>query len=127
MLLVMHMPEHGTPVHIIGAGPGGLATAAALRARGISTVVLEKSPSVAASWRAHYDRLRLHTTRRWSALPGLPIPRSYGRWVSRDDLVRYLESYAEHHGIEVATGVEVDPRRARRATGGCCTPTAGGS
>lgn len=98
----------GVPVHIIGAGPGGLATAAALHARGISAVVLEKSPSVAASWRTHYDRLRLHTTRRLSALPGLPIPRSCGRWVARDDLVRYLENYVEHHGIEVATGVEVD-------------------
>jgi putative flavoprotein involved in K+ transport len=104
----MPMTDDGVPVHIIGAGPGGLATAAALHERGISTVVLEKSPSVAASWRSHYDRLRLHTTRRWSALPGLEIPRSYGRWVGRDDFVRYLESYAEHHGIEVATGVEVD-------------------
>ncbi|MGH3314429.1 MAG: flavin-containing monooxygenase [Streptomyces sp.] len=103
----MHMTD-GVPVHIIGAGPGGLATAAALHERGISAVVLEKSPSVAASWRSHYDRLRLHTTRRWSALPGLAIPRSYGRWVARDDLVRYLEGYVEHHGIEVATGVEVD-------------------
>ena len=102
------MTDDGVPVHIIGAGPGGLATAAALHERGISTVVLEKSPNVAASWRAQYDRLRLHTTRRWSALPGLPIPRSYGRWVARDDFVRYLESYVEHHGIEVATGVEVD-------------------
>jgi putative flavoprotein involved in K+ transport len=104
----MPMTDDGVPVHIIGAGPGGLATAAALHERGVSTVVLEKSPSVAASWRAHYDRLRLHTTRRWSSLPGLEIPRSYGRWVARDDYVRYLESYAEHHGIEVATGVEVD-------------------
>jgi cation diffusion facilitator CzcD-associated flavoprotein CzcO len=102
------MTDDGVPVHIIGAGPGGLATAAALHGHGISTVVLEKSPSVAASWRAHYDRLRLHTTRRWSSLPGLPIPRSYGRWVARGDFVSYLESYAEHHGIEVATGVEVD-------------------
>ncbi|OEV05124.1 flavin-containing monooxygenase [Streptomyces oceani] len=102
------MPEQGTPVHIIGAGPGGLATAAALRQRGIRSVVLEKSQSVGASWRAHYDRLRLHTTRRWSGLPGLRIPRSYGRWTSRDDLVRYLESYAAYHRVELATGVEVD-------------------
>lgn len=104
----MPMTDDGVPVHIIGAGPGGLATAAALHEHGISTVVLEKSPSVAASWRAHYDRLHLHTTRRWSSLPGLQIPRSYGRWVARDDFVRYLEGYTEHHGIEVATGVEVD-------------------
>ncbi|CAL2066314.1 Monooxygenase [Streptomyces murinus] len=94
-------------MYVIGAGPGGLAAAYALRARGIRAVVLEKSDAVGASWRRHYDRLHLHTTRRLSALPGLKIPRRFGRWVSRDDLVRYLEKYAEHHELEIVTGVEV--------------------
>lgn len=101
------MLDQDRPVHIIGAGPGGLATAAALRQRGVRAIVLERSASVGAAWRGHYDRLRLHTTRGGSALPGLPIPRSAGRWVSRDDLVRYLEAYTEHHRLEIATGVEV--------------------
>ncbi|ODA75704.1 putative oxidoreductase CzcO [Streptomyces sp. AVP053U2] len=95
------------PVYVIGGGPGGLAVAYALRARGVRTVVLERSDRVGASWRRHYDRLRLHTTRRLSALPGLPIPRRFGRWVARDDMVRYLEKYAEHHRLEIVTGVEV--------------------
>ncbi|MEU9855306.1 NAD(P)/FAD-dependent oxidoreductase [Streptomyces sp. NPDC047974] len=95
------------PVYVIGAGPGGLAVAATLRARGVRAVVLEKSDSVGASWRGHYDRLRLHTTRRLSGLPGLRIPRSYGRWVARADVVRYLEAYAEKHELDVVTGVEV--------------------
>ncbi|MFF0780856.1 flavin-containing monooxygenase [Streptomyces sp. NPDC003720] len=95
------------PVYVIGAGPGGLAAAYALRARGVRAVVLEKSDRVGASWRRHYDRLHLHTTRRLSALPGLAIPRRFGRWVSRDDVVRYLEKYAEHHELEIVTGVEV--------------------
>ncbi|MFF8728044.1 flavin-containing monooxygenase [Streptomyces sp. NPDC015171] len=95
------------PVYVIGAGPGGLAAAHALRARGIRAVVLEKSDHVGASWRRHYDRLRLHTTRRLSALPGLGMPRRFGRWVSRDNVVRYLEKYAEHHELEIVTGVEV--------------------
>ncbi|MEU0008934.1 NAD(P)/FAD-dependent oxidoreductase [Streptomyces sp. NPDC006314] len=95
------------PVYVIGAGPGGLAAAYALRARGIRAVVLEKSGQVGASWRGHYDRLHLHTTRRLSALPGLAIPRRFGRWVSRDNVVRYLEKYAEHHELEIVTGVEV--------------------
>ncbi|MFE0421670.1 flavin-containing monooxygenase [Streptomyces sp. NPDC058953] len=95
------------PVYVIGGGPAGLATAAALRERGVRAVVLEKSPAVGASWRGHYDRLRLHTPRRLSGLPGLPLPRAFGRWVSRADMVRYLEKYAAFHELEVVTGVEV--------------------
>ncbi|MFE3400087.1 MULTISPECIES: flavin-containing monooxygenase [Streptomyces] len=95
------------PVYVIGGGPGGLAVAASLRARGVRAVVLEKSDRVGASWRGHYDRLHLHTTRRWSALPGLRMPRAFGRWVGRDDVVRYLEKYTEHHELEVVTGVGV--------------------
>ncbi|MEU3922673.1 NAD(P)/FAD-dependent oxidoreductase [Streptomyces sp. NPDC029004] len=95
------------PVYVIGGGPGGLAAAAALRERGIRAVVLEKSESVGASWRRHYDRLHLHTTRRLSGLPGLAMPRSFGRWVSRDNVIRYLEKYAEFHELEIVTGVEV--------------------
>ncbi|MDX3309649.1 flavin-containing monooxygenase [Streptomyces sp. NPDC054884] len=95
------------PVYVIGGGPGGLATAYALRAQGIRAVVVEKADGVGASWRRHYDRLHLHTTRRLSALPGLAIPRRFGRWVARGDLVRYLEKYAEVHELEIVTGVEV--------------------
>ncbi|MEU6143187.1 NAD(P)/FAD-dependent oxidoreductase [Streptomyces sp. NPDC047081] len=97
----------GRPVYVVGGGPGGLSVAYALRARGIRAVVLEKSDTVGAAWRRHYDRLHLHTTRRLSALPGLPMPRRFGRWVARDDVVRYLEKYAEVHELEIVTGVEV--------------------
>ncbi|MEV4974939.1 flavin-containing monooxygenase [Streptomyces scopuliridis] len=107
---------HALPVYVIGAGPGGLAVAAALRERGVRAVVLEKSDAVGASWRRHYERLRLHTTRRMSALPGLRIPRSFGRWVPRALLVRYLEKYAEYHALDIVTRVEVT--RVERAPDG---------
>ncbi|WP_320777215.1 NAD(P)/FAD-dependent oxidoreductase [Streptomyces sp. CRN 30] len=100
-------PASDLPVYVIGGGPGGLSVAYALRAHGVRAVVLEKSDRVGASWRRHYDRLHLHTTRRLSSLPGLPMPRRFGRWVSRADMVRYLEKYAEYHELEVVTGVEV--------------------
>jgi putative flavoprotein involved in K+ transport len=99
--------QEDRPVYVIGGGPGGLATAYALRAQGVRAVVLERSDRVGASWRRHYDRLHLHTTRRLSSLPGLAMPRSFGRWVSRDNVVRYLEKYADHHQLEIVTGVEV--------------------
>ncbi|MGW5352105.1 flavin-containing monooxygenase [Streptomyces sp. NPDC004031] len=109
---------------VIGAGPGGLAAAAALRQRGVRPLVLERSERLGASWRGHYDRLHLHTTRRLSALPGLAIPRAYGRWVGRDDVVRYLERYAEHHALDIATGITVD--RVERGAEGWDLPATGG-
>ncbi|AEN11696.1 cation diffusion facilitator CzcD-associated flavoprotein CzcO [Streptomyces sp. DvalAA-21] len=114
------------PVYVIGGGPAGLATAAALRARGVRAVVLERTGEVGASWRRHYDRLHLHTTRRWSSLPGLAMPRRFGRWVSRADMVRYLEKYADHHELEVVTGVEVSRmERAGDGTGWRLSATGG--
>jgi putative flavoprotein involved in K+ transport len=91
-------------VVVIGAGPGGLAAAAALKVHGVNPLVVDRAERVGSSWRGHYDRLHLHTPRRWSGLPGYPIPRSAGRWVSRDDVVSYLESYTAHHRLELRLG-----------------------
>src|SRR3954449_13100485 len=94
-------------VVVIGAGPAGLATAGALRHYGIGAVVLERD-DVGASWRRHYDRLHLHTVRWLSHLPGYKMPRRYGNWVARDDVVEYLEDYVQAHNLDVRTGVEVE-------------------
>ncbi|NJP69023.1 flavin-containing monooxygenase [Streptomyces spiramenti] len=114
-----------SPVHVIGGGPAGLATAAALKERGVRAVVLERGSDVGSSWRHHYERLRLHTTRRWSALPGLPIPRSAGRWVPRDEFVAYLERYARHHRLELAAGVAVSRVEAEETAGWRLTANGG--
>ena len=79
---------------VIGAGPGGLAAAAELKRVGVEAIVLDKADRVGSSWAGHYDRLHLHTSRGLSGLPGYPIPRRYGRWVARDDVLRYLAEYA---------------------------------
>lgn len=92
---------------VIGAGPGGLAAAAALKQRGVDALVLDKADSVASSWRRHYERLHLHTARETSHLPGLKIPREYGRWVARRNVVSYLEDYAAFHDLSTRFGVEV--------------------
>jgi putative flavoprotein involved in K+ transport len=112
-----------TRVLVVGAGPAGLATAACLQRRGLTPLVVDLGTAVGDSWRARYDRLHLHTPRIQSGLPGRRIPRSYGRWVARDDVVRYLAGYADQHDIRPRFGVEV--RRLERADGGWRAETGG--
>ena len=85
---------------VVGAGPAGLAAAAALNARGRGAVILEKSDAVASVWRRHYDRLHLHTDRARSSLPGLAMPTPYGRYPSRVQVVEYLEAYAAKFALK---------------------------
>ncbi len=98
----------GDVVAVVGGGPAGLAAAATLKPLGLRVRVLEQATAIGARWRDHYDRLRLHTTRTLSALPGLPIPADYGPWVSRDDFARYQQAYATHHGLEPELGTTVE-------------------
>jgi NADPH-dependent 2,4-dienoyl-CoA reductase/sulfur reductase-like enzyme len=112
-------------VVIVGAGPAGLAAAAALRARGTDAIILERGQHVGEQWRSRYDRLHLHTIRWLSDLPGYRIPREFGRWVARDQFVRYLEQYAAHHGLEPQFGVEAT--RIDRDDGHWAIRTSGGT
>jgi putative flavoprotein involved in K+ transport len=104
------LPER-TEVAVVGAGAAGLGVAASLRRRGIEAIVLERA-AVASSWRARYEGVRLNTVRWMSSLPGMAIPRSAGRWPSRNELIAYMERYADREGLDVHTGVSV--RRIQR-------------
>jgi putative flavoprotein involved in K+ transport len=94
-------------VLVVGAGPAGLAVAACLRRRGVDVLVVDRGEGVGDSWRKRYDRLHLHTPRVQSALPGLRMPRRFGRWVAKDDVARYLQDYAAHSGVSPRFGTEV--------------------
>ena len=94
-------------VLVIGAGPAGLATSACLRHEGVAHEVLEREGQVASAWHRHYDRLHLHTTKTYSALPLTPWPTSAPRYPSREQVVRYLEAYAAEHRITPRLGVTV--------------------
>ena len=93
---------------IVGAGSAGLATGALLRRAGFEPLLVEAGSEPGAAWRARYDRLRLHTPRLLSGLPGRQIPRRLGRWVGRDGLLEYLREYADGEGLDVRTGTRVE-------------------
>jgi putative flavoprotein involved in K+ transport len=102
-------PAVETHAHVIvGAGSAGLATGALLRRAGFEPVILEAGVEPGAAWRERYDRLRLHTPRLLSGLPGRRIPRRFGRWVPRDGLLEYLGEYADAEGLDVRTGARVE-------------------
>jgi thioredoxin reductase len=92
---------------VVGAGPAGLAAAASLKARGREAVILEKADSVGAVWRRHYDRLHLHTDRARSGLPGLSMPKAYGRYPSRRQVIEYLEAYATKFALKPVFNIAV--------------------
>ena len=93
---------------VVGAGAAGLATAKLLHDEGLSPLVLEAGPEPGAAWRDRYDRLRLHTPRLLSGLPGLRIPRRFGRWVARDDLIEYFRDYTAVHDLDLRVNCRVD-------------------
>lgn len=108
-------------VVVVGAGSAGLATAKLLGDKGLRPLVLEAGPEPGAAWRGRYDRLRLHTPRLLSGLPGLRIPRRYGRWVTRDDLIEYLRDYTAEFDLDVRCNCRVEriePQWTLRTTDG---------
>jgi putative flavoprotein involved in K+ transport len=95
-------------VVVVGAGPAGLSVAGALSKLGCRAVVLERDERVGTRWESRYERLHLHTSRRFSALAHFPIPRENGRYPSKDAFARYLRDYAERFDLDVRTGIGVN-------------------
>ena len=94
-------------VVVVGGGPAGLSTAAALTRRGIDPLVLDRSERVGASWAGRYERLHLHTVRRFSGLAHHGIPKAYARYISKDEYAEYLGAYADRFELRLALGEAV--------------------
>lgn len=94
-------------VIVIGAGQAGLAVSHELSGAGIDHVILERD-QVGQTWRRRWDSFCLVTPNWTMSLPGLPYdgPDPEG-FVPRDEIVGYLERYAESFGAPVRTGVGV--------------------
>jgi putative flavoprotein involved in K+ transport len=82
-------------VVVIGGGQAGLAMGHDLAQRGLEFVILEAGAAVGAAWRARWDSLVLFTPRRYSALVGLDFRGDPDGYPTRDDVIEYLERYAE--------------------------------
>ncbi len=94
-------------VVIVGAGASGLAVAAALKRSGIDAVLLDRDSRVGGTWARRYERLHLHTVKRFSGLPYKPIPAAEPRYVPTQRYAQYLSDYAAALGLDVRLGNDV--------------------
>ena len=83
------------PIVIIGAGQSGLSAARAVRDADLEPVILEAGLTRAGSWPHYYESLELFSPARYSSIPGFPFPGDPDRYPTRDEVVAYLESYAD--------------------------------
>jgi putative flavoprotein involved in K+ transport len=82
-------------VAVVGGGQAGLTMGYHLRQQGRRFLILERGDSIAPAWRERWDSLKLFTPRGYSSLPGLPFPGDPDAYPTRDEVIDYLERYAE--------------------------------
>lgn len=91
---------------IIGAGPAGLAMAAALKAAGVPYDQVERHSRVGGLWDIEnpgspmYESAHLISSRTMSAFAGFPMPATYPDYPRHDRVLAYLRSFATAHSLE---------------------------
>lgn len=90
----------GAQVVVLGAGPAGLAAAAALGRRGVTARLLDRSGLPGGAYRTMFEGITLASPSSLDGLPGLPFV-SRDEYPKAGELHAYLQSYAEHHALSV--------------------------
>ena len=98
---------HRYEVAVVGAGQAGLAMGYFLRQQGREFVILERTDHVAPQWRERWDSLKLFTSRRYDGLPGMQFPGEPDGYPSRDEVVAYLDSYAQAFDLPIRLSSDV--------------------
>src|SRR5215470_7258765 len=97
---------------VVGGGQAGLAVSYFLTLQGRDHLVLEQASAPADAWRNHrWDSFTLNTPNWQSQLPGAPHPGDPDAFMSRGEIVAYLERYAERLPVRYGrrvTSVERD-------------------
>lgn len=116
------MPSPGPRYCIIGAGAAGLAALREMNDLGRDVDCFEKSDRVGGHWNTDYESLHLITSRDVSGFPGYPMPADYPVYPSRQQVLDYLNGFADEFGlreqIHFGTAVErVEPQGPRGRDG----------
>ncbi|MBO0701558.1 MAG: NAD(P)-binding domain-containing protein [Candidatus Dormibacteraeota bacterium] len=93
---------------IVGGGQAGLSVGYHLARHGRPFVILDAGRRVGDSWRNRWDSLRLFTPARADGLDGMPFPGPGDRFITKNQMADYLESYAERFELPIRSGVRVE-------------------
>lgn len=100
------MLESRNLVCIVGAGPGGLLAAAALKTRGIPFEIIDAGRQPGGIWDIDrdstpmYDSAHFISSKQLSGFPGFPMPETYPDYPRHDRILAYIQSFARHHDLE---------------------------
>ena len=107
---------------VIGAGAAGLTSARWLQEAGLEPVVFERTTAVGGLWRPDtglaYPSLRTNTSKQKTAFSDLPFDDALPDHPSRDQVLAYLERYADMTGVRSHIRFGREVRAARPAAHG---------
>jgi cation diffusion facilitator CzcD-associated flavoprotein CzcO len=94
-------------VLVAGGGQAGLSIAAMLGRMGVDTLVVDRHERVGDNWRKRYRSLALHNPAEMNQLPYLPYPPSWPKYLPKDMVADWFESYAWAMELNFWTGTEL--------------------
>jgi cation diffusion facilitator CzcD-associated flavoprotein CzcO len=109
---------------VIGAGPSGLAAAAALRRHGIDFELHERHSDVGGLWDIEnpgspmYQSAHFISSKYLSFLDDMPMPETYPDYPSNRDLLAYLRSFAKSKDLTRNIVFNSEISRAEKIDGG---------
>jgi hypothetical protein len=113
------MIDRGSRYLVVGAGPGGLAAARWLGACDVPFDIVERHTGVGGIWDIEapgspvYESAHFISSKTLSAFRDFPMPVSYPDYPSHRQVLSYLSSYADHHGVRQRTEFGTVVRSAR--------------
>lgn len=86
---------HDPAVLVVGGGHAGITAAAWLGALNIETLVVDRMARIGDNWRLRYHGLKLHNQVHSNHLPFLSFPKTWPKYIPKDKIANWLESYVE--------------------------------
>jgi hypothetical protein len=100
-------PQTRDKLLIVGAGPVGLGMAAALARKGLAYEHVDAGYGLGGNWRhGMHDGVYIVSSKRATAFADCPMPEDYPDFPNREQMLRYLEAYAQDR--RVAERIEYD-------------------